>query len=153
MARSPVWAPDGRSLLVLGRRDTTSPVAESFDWWWVPLGGGAPFNTGVVARTGDLNMEPGAWTDSGVLFSLRNDLWRVQISPADGSAGDPERLTAGTSQATRPASGLDGTVVFASHEARDLVDRQHPHAVPHGNRPRHAEQVVKFQLRPDPLSK
>jgi hypothetical protein len=48
MARDPLWAPDGRALLVFGRRDRTSPLAEALDWWWVPLDGGPPSRTGVL---------------------------------------------------------------------------------------------------------
>jgi eukaryotic-like serine/threonine-protein kinase len=47
MARAPIWAPDGRSLLFLGRLDQDRPLAQSFDWWWVKLDGSAPVKTGL----------------------------------------------------------------------------------------------------------
>ena len=45
-ARYPVWAPDGRSLLLVGTRDAT-PALQTYDWWHVPLDGSAPTSVGA----------------------------------------------------------------------------------------------------------
>ena len=44
--RHPVWMPDGRHLLILGRLDTP----ESLDWWIAPIDGGRPIRTGAFAQ-------------------------------------------------------------------------------------------------------
>jgi eukaryotic-like serine/threonine-protein kinase len=40
-ARYPVWAPDGRTLLLLGSRDER-PLPATYNWWRVPIDGAAP---------------------------------------------------------------------------------------------------------------
>ena len=126
MARDPVWAPDGRSLLILGRRDRTSPLAEVFDWWWVPLDGRPPIKTGVLGFPSASGTEasPESWTTSGVVFSARGDLWSVPVSISGGRAvGPPRRLTAGTGEPTTPTVSRDGMVVFGVAEKHRVVER------------------------------
>ena len=86
MARAPVWAPDGLSVLILGRRDRSVPLAEAFDWWWVPLDGRPAVKTGVLGLPGLSGAEvaPASWTSLGVVFSLRGDLWSVPVSMSGG---------------------------------------------------------------------
>src|SRR5262249_51797789 len=43
----PVWSPDGRSLIVAGRKHGSS-ADEGFDWWVVTLDGKEPVKTGVL---------------------------------------------------------------------------------------------------------
>ncbi len=50
VATNPVWSPQGDALLVLGRKDATGEIKDSLDWWILPLSGGAPRRTGVLAR-------------------------------------------------------------------------------------------------------
>ena len=124
MVRDPVWAPDGQSLVVLARRDRTSPMTDAFDWWWVPLDGRAPVKTGLYAfatfRQGE--PPPGAWTPTGVVFAAQGDLWSAPISSIDGHAAAPRRLTTGAG-ATTPAVARDGTVVYAVNLRQRVVER------------------------------
>jgi eukaryotic-like serine/threonine-protein kinase len=46
-ARSPLWSADGRHVLLFGRPDGKDASAE-FDWWWIPVDGGAPVATGRI---------------------------------------------------------------------------------------------------------
>jgi Tol biopolymer transport system component len=130
VVRDPIWAPDGRSLLVLGRPDRTSLPEESVDWWWVPLDG-EPVRTGasVEGRFGEATFagaeaSPGAWTADGVLFSWRGNIWSIEVSPANGQAsGVPRRLTTGTAAATGPVASADGRIVFAVAQNRRVIER------------------------------
>ena len=70
VARDAVWAPDGRSLLLVGRENNGGPLDQTFDWWWVPLDGHAAVPTGAFnlrdfrsAADGD-RISLGAWTES-----------------------------------------------------------------------------------------
>jgi serine/threonine protein kinase/Tol biopolymer transport system component len=125
-ARNPVWAPDGRSLLILGRRDRSGPLAEAFDWWWVPLDGGVLVKTGLFELRNFSQVQPGpeSWTASGVVFSAGGELWRVPISPSTGRVtGDTVRLTAGPGQSTAPAAAADGAVVFAAIDTQRVFEQ------------------------------
>ena len=131
VARDPVWAPDGRSLLFLGRSDRGRPVAETFDWWWAPLDGRMPvktnmFGSGLLRETiafqGDGS--PSAWTGEGVLFTADANLWTVPLSPENGRvSGRPRRLTTVTGRAEAPSIGRDGSTVFAVTQSQRIVER------------------------------
>ena len=121
-ARYPVWSPDGKALLIVGR-PRGAPVAE-LDWWWVPLDERKPQKTGVFPM---LKADPGSgradWTPEGVVFAPGGDLWRVRIS-GDGRATAPaERMTAGAGAAQAPSVSRDGTVVFAAVERQRAIVR------------------------------
>jgi serine/threonine protein kinase/Tol biopolymer transport system component len=126
MARAPIWAPDGRSLLFLGRPDQNRPLAESFDWWFVKLDGSAPVKTGlfVDATLLAVEAEPSAWTPEGVLFSNGQDLWRVRISQEDGRIVQPPiRLTVSAGTYESVAVGPDGRIVFAATQRVRVIER------------------------------
>ena len=127
-ARYPVWSPDGRSLLVLGSRETR-PRADTYDWWRVPLDdGAAAVAVGVkalLARAGIAfaqgEVRPDAWRDDRVLFSDSQYLWSMRLDTLATAATDVERLTFGTNrdfQATTTASGL---IAFASATVSNAV--------------------------------
>lgn len=131
-AREPVWAPDGKSLVVLARRDRTSALADVFDWWWVPLDGRPPVRTGALDRmglretidsTGFSTTYLGSWTPAGVLFSSHGDIWSMPVSPQTGLAGTPSRLTAGTGLYVNPSASRDGQIVFAMADIPRVVER------------------------------
>jgi Tol biopolymer transport system component len=132
VAREPVWAPDGRSLLIYARRDLTSPLAEALDWWWVPLDGRPPLRTGAFGDAAlgralpgpDSAAGPAAWSEDGVVFSDGANLWVLPMDASDGRrTGAPRRLTLGPDQHTAPAAGPDGQVVFASLRGLRVVER------------------------------
>ena len=125
-AREPVWSPDGRSVLILGRRDTTSPVADAFDWWWLPLQGGAPMKTGVLDLPGLRAAQPAPedWSTSGVLFSDGANLWSIPISESSGRiTGEPRQLTFGAGQYADPTIARDGTIAFAALTLDRVIER------------------------------
>ena len=125
-ARAPVWAPDGRSLLFLGRTDNRTPLAESFDWYWVKLDGSAPIKVGLLedAALRDGESQPSAWTDTEVLFSDSRDLWSVPISQTDGRLqGRPRRLTVSAGAYRMPAVDGEGRIVFASAQDIRVIER------------------------------
>jgi serine/threonine protein kinase len=130
VASYPLWSPDGRSLLVLGRRDFTSPKAQVLDWWWVPLDGRPPSKSGALdflelrRATAAEQVTLGNWTSAGVMFSVGGSLWSLPISPESGQvAGSPRRLTFGTGQALGVTSSRDGQIVFAIAESERVIER------------------------------
>jgi serine/threonine protein kinase/Tol biopolymer transport system component len=121
-----VWSPDGRSLVVLARRDLTSPLAEVYDWWWVPLDARPPVRTGVLDLPGlrAAQVVPRSWTQSGVVFSDSENLWSIAVSPATGLVtGAPRRLTAGVGGYEFPTVSRDGQIAFAMRSPRRVIER------------------------------
>jgi Tol biopolymer transport system component len=129
-ARYPVWAPDGRSLLVLGSRDER-PAAASYDWWRVPLDGSAPVRVGMVdtmRRAGVIfegedvgTIGPDAWENNRVLFSDGSHLWSLQLDPRSGTAVSAQRLTFGTGRDLHPATGKMDRLAFTSAMVTNAV--------------------------------
>ncbi len=126
-ARDPVWAPDGKSLLVtaLARR---AAGRNDVDWWWVPLGGGSPVKTGAAevapAKAAIDSTQRSDWTEQGLIFSDGADLWLLPMSPNDGHpTGAARRLTVGAQQYELPSVSRDGRIVFASSVAHRVVGR------------------------------
>jgi Tol biopolymer transport system component len=130
-AGDPVWAPDGKSLLVLGRKGRSGPDV-ALDWWRVPLEPDAPaVQSGVFGQLADqgFRMEldtvtipsPRAWTSDGVFFSATTgggdtlSVWRVGVDQTTGrSTAPPVRLTQGTTLDTGSAISRDGRLVWAA---------------------------------------
>ena len=124
--RAPVWAPDGKSLLFLGRSDASVPLADSLDWWWAKLDGSPPVKVGVLADPDfrQARAQPSAWTSSEVLFSDAKDLWSVPVSQTTGRMlGRPRRLTVSAGAYRLPAIGPDGRIVFASTQDYRVIER------------------------------
>jgi Tol biopolymer transport system component len=125
-----VWAPDGKSLLVLGLRDRTSPLEEAFDWWWVPLDGRPPVKTGLLDLVGLRNVPQqdrtvvGAWSDAGVVIASPESIWLVPMSPSDGRVtGAPRRMTFGGARSAHPTISRDGQIAFALLESPRVIER------------------------------
>ena len=125
VARDPVWLPDGRSLLMAGRPDQTSQVAESFDWWLVPLDGTPPAKVGIadIPLMRGTGVAPERWTPSGVLFSYKEDLWSIPLSNAGRVSGPPRRVTLGVGPYIEPAAGPDGQIVFSRVVSERVIER------------------------------
>jgi serine/threonine protein kinase/Tol biopolymer transport system component len=120
-ARFPIWAPDGR-LLLLGSR-AQIPSAETFDWWIVPADGGTPIKTGTyeqlsaggfTSRDQNVYPEPGAWFNDRVYFSDMRHLWAIPLLSSNARAGLPEPLTFGTDVDVHVSASQTGVVAFSS---------------------------------------
>ena len=136
-ARNPVWAPDGKSLLLFGRaqgKDGPEPP----DWWWAPLDGRPPVATGALrafaaagvdtsALSGWMaNLLPSAWTKGGVWTGAWIDesvkLWRLQISPLTGKVeGRPLQVSSGPGHHGVPSVDRDGRVAFRASLATAAI--------------------------------
>ena len=119
-ARYPVWAPDGRSLLLLGSRNAR-PLAATYDWWRVPVEGtdAIPIRAdallsgaGITFDAGDVH--PDDWRGGRVLFSDGRFLWSMRLDPGTSTASNPERLTFGTNNDFQVSSTASGLIAFAS---------------------------------------
>jgi len=122
VATDPVWSPDGRSLLVAGRRRQAD---EGLDWWIVPQDGKPPVKTGVL----ELPLFRRAitvcsrWTPQGLLFSSADDLWMIRLTGAGTIDGAPRRLTVGVGPYVDPAATPNGQIFFARSVAQRIVER------------------------------
>ena len=134
VARSPVWAPDGKALLFFGAKErVTSAAAEGFDWWFAPIDGTQPVATGAYAvmeakglsgsaENNTIGPAPDAlpvsWTRDGVIFSARVgdsvNLWRLQVDAASRRVvgASLERLTYGAGADLEPSVDDAGRVAF-----------------------------------------
>jgi serine/threonine protein kinase len=127
-ARNPVFAPDGKSLVLFGR-GAGANGPEGPDWWWAPLDGRPPVPTGAFRafdsagiNTEDLttikgDMLPFAWTADGVWVGAEVDesvkVFRLAISPRTGAVdGPPVRVTSGPGHHAAPAVDRAGRVAF-----------------------------------------
>jgi gamma-glutamyltranspeptidase / glutathione hydrolase len=101
-ARSPAFAPDGR-LALSSNGDLLVQATPNGQW--------------VRATSGRAWDRDPAWTHDGraIVFSSDRggnfDLWRVMVR-ADGSAGEPERLTSTPESESAPSVAPDGTIAF-----------------------------------------
>jgi len=135
-AGDPVWFPDGRGLLVYGRRAITGPDT-NFEWWRVPIDGGASTpvgayqmfkDSGIRVDSTDLHPYPHAWIGDDVVFTAQQlsadnrGLWRMSIdSSSHRVSSAPVRLTNGTAIDDWPAVTRDGHLVFAAQAAQELL--------------------------------
>ncbi|MEP6783984.1 MAG: protein kinase, partial [Acidobacteriota bacterium] len=127
-AREPVWSPDGKSLLVVGRQSRDTPT----DLYVVPLDGGVPTRTGAFDRNefrSDLSRTisatiMGDWREDGVLMSTTSGLWLLSISPRDGTlTAEPRRLTVSAGRQIHATSDRSGSIVFSNADAPRVIER------------------------------
>jgi Tol biopolymer transport system component len=119
----PIWLPDGKHLLFLGRRDATAPPEQTYDWWVASLDGSPAVKTGAYDRFRTAGFEtsqivPADIMGDQVLFAAPSgdstNLWRIAIESGSWQVVEaPQRLTFGSSLETGP-SFAQGKVVFAS---------------------------------------
>ena len=132
----PVWSPDGRSMLVHGRRALSGPESQA-NWWLVPIDGGASRATdayesfaasGIEIVDVDQQPYPREWTSAGVLFSASardrdvRSIWRLDLDEQSGRVtGAPRKVTLGTMYDEHPAAADDGALVFAALARHSLI--------------------------------
>jgi Tol biopolymer transport system component len=126
-ARYPVWAPDGRSLLLLGSRDAL-PLPATYAWWRVPLDGAAPIRidagallqrAGILFEEGDIGPED--WRDDRVLFSEGSYLWSIRLDARTSTASAVERLTFGTNHDFQGTTAASGIIALASASVSNSI--------------------------------
>ena len=131
VANTPVWAPDGRSLLVIGRRDVKEPLETTLDWWLAPLDGGTPVRSGIMSRQ-DLRRDmaqynaawSGPWTASGFLVTHGATLLLMPLSSSTGRlVGEPRTLASGVGHFGTPTMSRDGDVMFSAFESVRVIQR------------------------------
>ena len=119
-ARSPVWSPDGQSILFSGCQSGTAMPACS-EWWVTSLDGHTVHNTGILSRLAAEQIYPvagiGGWYGNAILFSGRKgaatSVWQLRLSPRElQAAGRPEQLTSGDARETDPSLAENGTLAF-----------------------------------------
>lgn len=114
----PVWSPDGKQILFLGRR-IKEPA--TLDWWLAPVDGRSPVRTGAL---NDLSLPPVwrfpcAWSGPYVYYVSGGstmegiNIYRVRIeSDRWKISGIPERVTAGAGMNYEAAVARDGRVFY-----------------------------------------
>ncbi len=130
VARNPVWAPDGRSLLVLAMRTKPSANQSDLDWWLVPIDGRPTTKSTILDRPGWRNylaaerMSGGPWRSSGFLLALAGSLWRVPLSVETGvPQGSPRALVFGPGRIVSPTSSGNDVVAFVQPFAERVIER------------------------------
>ena len=122
-ARTPAWAPGGKSLLVNG----SSAPGQPRDWWVAPVDdkSGPSVHTGAVdllVRSGldpGQHIIPGDWWNNRLIFAAAKgdtqSIWSVTLSQDSNRAeGIPERVTAGSSIDSDPVLSAGGAFAFSS---------------------------------------
>jgi len=128
-AAYPLWLPDGKSLIFLGRHKDDSGV--SVVDWWVAGPTGPARATGAVPRLkarglqlamGAFQFRPQAWLEnpSAILFTARQEdatsVWSIAANARGELTGNPQAMTLGSSVDTLPTApgGNTPSIVFAS---------------------------------------
>jgi Tol biopolymer transport system component/DNA-binding winged helix-turn-helix (wHTH) protein len=138
-ARYPIWAPDGKHVLVVGYTSRKPYDSSALDWWLVSSDGGAALKAGLLeslSRSGWQSRDPAVpsktlpnipvprcWLASGnrLVFSTQNgdaaNLWETAISLQTGKVdGVFSRLTAGAETEADPSCASEDALVFTNVE-------------------------------------
>jgi eukaryotic-like serine/threonine-protein kinase len=124
----PVWLPDGKHLLFLGRRDAVGAAEKTYDWWVASLDGSPAVKTGAYERFRSAGFEtsqilPGDVVGDQVIFAAQSgdstNLWRIAIAAVSWQAVEsPQRLTFGSGVEAGP-SFAQGRLVFAGASRKE----------------------------------
>ena len=115
----PVWSPDGKSILFVGRREADP---SSYDWWVAPVSGGPAVRTGAIARL-ELTpswQTPHAWSGDYVYFSTGTtvegvNIFRARIDPRTCQVSGPqERITSGAGMQFETVVLKDGRILYSN---------------------------------------
>lgn len=147
-ARSPIWSPDGRRLLVIGYRSEKNYEPSSLDWWILSMNGGSVTKTGIREAFSEAGLQassgadgisfglvpvatvlspPACWLRSGnrVIFSARSgdarNVWETEFSREGKVTGAFQRLTAGSGNEVSASCASADTLAFANLETSGNV--------------------------------
>ncbi|MFN0172155.1 MAG: protein kinase domain-containing protein [Bryobacteraceae bacterium] len=124
-ARFPVWAPDGKHVLVLGKM-TPSVDSGLSDWWMAPIDGTGPVRTDACQSMRSYALLPqaqcaipGDWKGDRVIFSIPETngahLYQARFNVTQPRIGaPPQRLTDGDRLHIQPSLTAEGQFVFTS---------------------------------------
>ncbi len=112
-AAFPIWSPDSKSVLFLGRSDASRTGANSMEWWVSAVEREEFHDTGALwlLRSNGILPEgqlaiPGDWKGNHVVFSIPviqgSNIWRADIASESRAVSRPLRVTSGKSRANRP---------------------------------------------------
>lgn len=117
-----VWAPDGKSILLLGMDGDGR-----FDWYVARPDGGEARATGAAKQLAAEGAMPWPmdWTRDGVYYvepMLRGDVWLMPADPTTAvPAGLPIRLTAGAGAHSSIATAADGVIAFSGEQSTSVI--------------------------------
>jgi len=144
-ARFPIWAPDGKHVLLNGYTADRPADPTAIDWWVVATHGDDAVRTGMYAALmrGDLRSQgtltsptstfpqvpiPGCWlaAENSVVFSARTgdtlSLWEVPLSTRTNQVmGTFRRLTAGAGDEFQASCAARDAIAFTSGEGRGAI--------------------------------
>lgn len=124
----PIWSPDSKAILLLGRPDASRNGPGAIDWWLVPIDGHAGLNTGAcklfhrlgILNAGDVAI-PGDWKGTTVYFSFPSpsgsNIWQATLTPGSWTVeGDPVKVTSGKGIETMPNTSGNGLLVYSDQK-------------------------------------
>jgi Tol biopolymer transport system component len=139
-ARHPIWAPDGKHLLLIGYTSAKAYERSSIDWWLAATNGGDAVKTGAyeaLVHAGLLALDPAnvpglpipaCWsaTANTVVFSTASgdtdNLWEISMSPRTGRVrGALKRLTTGAGNEVHASCTSGDALAFTNVETRTDV--------------------------------
>jgi Tol biopolymer transport system component len=133
-ARTPIWSPEGKRLLLVGYPSAKLYDNSSLDWWLADPDGGDAVKTGAydaLIRAGlptDTFPVPSCWSAASntVLFCARAgdamNVWEIGLSPRTGKVnGVPRRLTVGAGNEDDVSCASGGALAFSDRESTSNV--------------------------------